>query len=330
MIRTCNGCGVRLQTESRNKTGYIPIDKYEKSKFCMRCFRLTNYNELSKVELNINNEEILSIVNKKSELSFFLVDFLNINSETMKTFNNILTKKVLVISKLDIVPRSVKKESLKNWLIEEYNIMSEIIFLSAKTNYGITSIINCMDQMEVTKAYLLGYTNAGKSTLINKINEKYNGKNGSITTSLLPNTTLGFIKIPVEELVLMDSPGFVQRNTFVDINNNDLIKKINSKTTIKPVTYQMKGEMSIVVEEKIRIESKDINSWTFYMSNEIKLDKIYSKNNKLKEVNLLDLNLDDNTDIVIKGLGFINVKQASSVNIYVEDKNLIEVRKSCF
>ena len=329
MINMCRGCGVVLQSEDKKKSGYIPEDKM-KARICMRCFRLSNYNDLNKVELELSNDSILKEVNKKGELAFFLVDFLNINSEVIETFKKISIKKVLVISKLDIIPRSIKKNNLVEWLSDVYDIRDEMIFLSAKTNYGITSIINTMDKQRISKAYLLGYTNAGKSTLVNSINEKYNNKASNITTSLLPNTTLGFIKIPVEELSLIDSPGFVMEKTFADISNNDLLKRINSKKALNPITYQMKTDMSIVIEDKIRILSDINNSWTFYMSNEINLQKLYASNNKLVNDSPFTLEINDNSDLIIKGLGFVNIKKACTITIYTDELDVIEIRKSCF
>ena len=82
------------------------------------------------------------------------------------------------------------------------------------------------------------------------------------------------------------------------------------------------------IEDKIflKINSKS-NSLTFYLSNELKIKKSFKSS--IKDFNL-KLEIDDNSDIIIKGLGFINVKKATIVEIMLEGPEIIEVRKSIF
>ena len=51
-----------------------------------------------------------------------------------------------------------------------------------------------------------------------------------------------------------------------------------------------------------------------------------------KELNYpnITLNVADDSDLVIKSLGFINIKKACQLNIQISDKNLIEIRPSLF
>ena len=330
MIRSCIGCGIKLQSINKGELGFIPEDKFDKSKFCQRCFRLSNYSDLKEASLNKDNADIIKTVNKKSELSFYLVDFLNINSETIEMFKKITTDKVLVISKIDILPKSIKKQLIINWLKDDWDIKEEIILLSSNKNYAINSIINTMDKKKKRVAYLLGYTNAGKSTLINKILEKYKNEVGKITTSNLPNTTLDFIRIPIDELTIVDSPGFVMKNNFYELNESDLIKRLNYKNIINPVTYQVKSGTSILIEERLRVISADDNSWTIYANNNLNLRKVYEKNETCMDKDSKVLELADDSDIVIKGIGFINVKKACKIIIYLDLLELVEVRESFF
>ena len=108
------------------------------------------------------------------------------------------------------------------------------------------------------------------------------------------------------------------------------MKNILPKNTIKPITEQTKENTSLIIEEKIRINANSKNSLTFYMSNSIKIDKVFEKNKNLTDINSKEYKLEDNTDIVIKGLGFINVKKACTATIYTTNDNLIEIRKSMF
>ena len=109
----------------------------------------------------------------------------------------------------------------------------------------------------------------------------------------------------------------------------ELMKNILPKNTLKPVTQQMKENTSLILEDRIKINTNNKNSLTFYMSNSIKLEKVFNSS-KLNELNKKEYNIKDNSDIVIKGLGFINVKKACTVTIYNNNEDLIEIRESMF
>jgi hypothetical protein len=116
-------------------------------------------------------------------------------------------------------------------------------------------------------------------------------------------------------------------------NQNDVnfLKKINPKTFIRPITYQLKSGASIIIEDKIRIENNsDKCNLTIYMSNLLNIKKVYEKNTLLKDLEHLDVKIKQNQDIVIKELGFINVKSNVNLSIYIQNKNLLEIRNSFF
>ena len=97
MNKICLGCGKILQNTNEKELGYTTCLK---NKYCRRCFRLKYYGE--KKEEKVDELEILKRVNKGTGIVFFLIDFLNINKETIALFKKIKLKKVLVISKSDI------------------------------------------------------------------------------------------------------------------------------------------------------------------------------------------------------------------------------------
>lgn len=331
MNKKCIGCGSILQSSDKNKIGYIPDYKENEAKYCERCFKITHYNEKLILPLENINNYIIEEVNKNSEYIFFMIDLLNINSETINTFKLLKSPKTLIISKLDIIPKSIKEDLISNWIKETYNLNEDIKFLSTKKNINTRLILKTLEENNIKTAHILGYTNAGKSTLINKICEQNSIIGKTITTSVLPNTTVDFINIPINEnITIIDSPGFTQENTLYNNDEFLLMKNILPKNTIKPITEQTKENTSLIIEDKIRINANSKNSFTFYMSNSIKIDKVFEKNTNLTDINKKEYKLKDNTDIVIKGLGFINVKKACTVTIYSSNDNLIEIRNSMF
>ena len=331
MSKKCIGCGSIIQHEDKNKIGYAPIPKSGEAKYCERCFKITHYNEKLILPLENINEYIIDEVNKNSKYVFFMVDLLNINEETINTFKNINVPKTLIISKLDIIPKSIKETLIEEWIKDTYKINNDIKFLSTKKNINTRLIVKTLEELNINSAHILGFTNAGKSTLINKICEQNNIEGKTITTSILPNTTVDFINIPItENITIIDSPGFTSKYTLYDNTEYDLMKNILPKNIINPITEQTKENTSLIIENKIRINANSKNSFTFYMSNAIKIDKVFEKNTDLTNEELLKYNIKDNTDIVIKGLGFINIKKACNLTINTKYKELIEIRESMF
>lgn len=328
--KKCIGCGSTLQNENKDKLGYTPLKINSKTNYCERCFKITHYNEKLIVNLNNINEYIIREVNKKAKYVFFMIDLLNINEETLNTFKKINCEKTLIISKLDIIPKSIKDNIIIEWLKEEYNIEENIIFLSTKKNINTRQLNKILETNKISEAYILGYTNAGKSTLINKICEQNDIKNREITTSILPNTTIDFITIQINENIkLIDSPGFVQEQSIYSEDEFELMKNILPKNTIKPMTEQTKENTILKIADKIIIKPKSKNSFTFYLSNTLKIEKTFKKE-EYHNIEAKEYNIKPNSDIVIKGIGFVNIKKECKIEILCKDHNLIEIRNSMF
>ena len=321
MTKTCLGCGITLQTTDINQVGYIPENKYDDSLYCQRCFKLIHYAKKEVNKPNINNKELLDIINKSNSYAFFLVDLYNLNSEIINTFNLIKIPKTLLINKSDLIPRGVKLFYLKENIQRVYDIKSDVIFISTKKDIGKNTFINPLINNHTDTAYILGYTNAGKSSLINKLLT-----NKVITTSNMPNTTLDLINLKLDDYNIIDTPGFTLSKTFYQDDDWDLIKRINASHTVKPLTYQTKENQIFMIEERIFLKNFDENSITFYLSNLVKLKKLY-KEDKLSYKEVI---IPENSDVVITNIGFINIKAPCHMMINEEALDLIEVRPSLF
>lgn len=303
MTKKCVGCGVVLQDTDKEKLGYTPNLKND---YCMRCFRLKNYGEKKDDEV-VDEKYIINKVNKGKGLVFFLVDFLNINKYSLDIFKRVNLPKVLVISKSDTLRRDMKFIKIKKWLNKVYEIKEEVLFISNRNDFKSANIFNYMDKLGFKTAYIMGITNAGKSTLINSILKK-NNINKEIVISDKPNTTLDFIKLHVEEYVIYDTPGF----DYLSLN----YKIINKE--IKPVSINITKETTISINGGIDFYFDKPNKITLYLThNSVKRKfKDTIKNGKYIDVF-------DNGDIIIPGVGFINVKNACKVKSIIE---VLEVR----
>ena len=318
--KKCLGCGIELQCEDDSKTGFIPKKKYNSGTYCQRCFKLMNYNEKVSNELVLEDDEILNKINDKDAYAFFLIDFLNISQESIDTFKKIKLKKTLIISKCDLIFKDIKLEKIKQNIIDIYNIEDNIIFLSSKNKYNINMIFNILNKNNNNVAYILGFTNAGKSTLINILKGSK-----SIATSSMVNTTLDFIEMKIDNYKIIDTPGFSLKHTFYKDEEYELMKKINPVYFVSPITYQTKKEQIFTVEDRLYLKGfNDDNSITFYISNLLKINKLYVDDN----IKYREIELKDDSDIVINSIGFINVKKACTLCVNEDMLNVISVRDS--
>lgn len=318
MIKRCLGCGVKLQSINEDEVGFV-LDSQKD--LCERCFKLKHYNKSSFDVLNYNNKDIINKINENNHYVFFLIDYFNMSEEYLSLFKQINNPKCLIITKLDLIFKSIKLKQVKDFIRNTYDIEENILFISSKKEEHLNEFNNYIKRYDIKEAYFAGITNAGKSSLINKLYEINNEKKSNIVVSNLYNTTLDFIKIKIsDEFKLIDSPGFITNNYFSKIT-----KKLNPKKYIKPITYQTKEEIYYDIENLITINTSNKNSLTFYMSNDLSIKKKYKKVD-----NLVKINISNDTDLIIKGLGFINIKTKCELLINKEIIDIIEIRESMF
>lgn len=284
----CKGCGIILQSEDKKKIGYTPDIKNE---LCQRCFKLKNYNTLINNGINIDNDKLIKKINSLNAHVLFLVDFLNIDSEAMDLYKKINANKTLVITKEDIIPKNIIKDRLIKNIKDIYEIREDIILTSTKFTKNISNIESiCLKEKKVL---LAGYTNAGKSSLINKM------VGSDITVSSRENTTQDFIKLNVDGVTIYDAPGFMS-NTKRDVV---------SKNIIKPKTYQLPNKHYLEFNN-IKLNVSEDSNITLYLPDEVIINRRREKNNIT-----CDVLIPKNSDLVIKGLGFIKFSKTSLVSI---------------
>lgn len=313
MTNICPGCGSTLQYTDSNKVGYAPK---KDAKLCERCFKLKNYNEKKVINLEYNNEDIINLLNNSAKTIFFITDFLNLSKKVIDIYKKIsVHNKYLVINKIDYIPISINKDKYISFIKSNYDINDEVILVSAERNFNIRVINNILDDCK--DAYVCGFTNSGKSTIIKKIGA-LNNKEIPVLTSLMPNTTLDVIKIKLDNnKYIYDTPGF--------INNDDFDEVLYPKKFLKPVTLQIKENDIVSINNKIFIKTDKENSFTFYMSNDVDIRKVYSVETNLNN----KLMVKENSDFVISNYGFINIKNPCNLITNLNNDN-IEVRSSMF
>lgn len=324
----CLGCGVVLQSLNIDDIGYT---KNIEKELCERCFRIRNYNEY-KVVVKDNNDfiEILKNVNKTNDLVVLVVDLFNIN-KNIEIINEYLDNDILlVLTKRDILPKSCYDKKIIEYF-NNYNLnLVDTVIISSLKNYNFDLLYEKINNYKKSNnVYVVGFTNAGKSTMINKILYNYSNNNTIITTSNLPSTTIDMVEVKVDDnLTLIDTPGLLDNNDIINYIDSNMVKKIIPTKELKPITYQVKSPQIFFVEDILRLDIETLNSLTFYMSNNLEINRIYKDNDKLKNLSKHELILEDDSDIVIQGLGFIKVTTKATIKVYVTEGVNVFVRKN--
>ena len=324
----CIGCGVTLQTTNNEDLGYtIKLD----NNLCERCFRIRNYNDY-KFVIKDNNDyiNILKDINKTNDLVVLVVDLFNISKSIEDISKYINNNILLVLTKRDILPKSCYDEKFKEYF-KNYNLnIIDSIVISSNKNYNIDTLYNKINEYKVSnKVYVVGFTNSGKSTLINKIIYNYSNSNTIITTSNLPSTTIDSISVKVnDDLTLIDTPGLLDNGDIINFIDGKTLKKIIPNKELKPITYQIKDKQIIIIEDLVRIDLFDKNNMTIYMANNLNIKRIYKDTLELTNLKKHELDIMDDCDVVIQGLGFIKFTHKSKIVLYTKEDVSVFVRKN--
>lgn len=303
MNRKCMGCGNILKD-----------DELEHN-ICNRCFRLKHYGEYHVT--NKDNCDYSKIINNidSNDLVIYVTSLLNLTIMDLSKFKNV----IVVLTKRDILPKSVKDNKIIDYVKNHYNF-KDIEVISSIKNYNLDNLISKIEKYNKKKVYLIGNTNSGKSTLLNKLIENYSESDIDITTSMYPSTTLDTIEVKINDIEFIDTPGIIDNGSVINYIDYKMLKKITPKKEVKPRTYQIKGKGSLVIEDLVRIdyETND-NSMTIYIANSVNILRVGEANPRLKNLPKREFNLENDKDIVITDLCFIKFVKGLKVKIYANN-----------
>jgi len=326
MTKKCLGCGSVLQTENRELDGYVEEKDYSISNLCRRCFRMKYYGEFHFIERK-NDEfiDILKGVSETNSLVLYLVDLFTFTNNIDNINKYLKNDTILVITKRDIMPKSINNDKILQYIkkLNTSKNIKDIEIISSINNEGLDELYNKIKKYQTEKlVYVVGNTNAGKSTLINKMMKNYSTADSAITTSILPATTLGQMNIQLDKtLTLVDTPGLIDETNITNYVDIKTLKRIIPKKEIKPKTFQLKVGKTIEVEKLIRLDylGGNKNSFTTYFSNDLRVNQINVSTHKKEflehEKYIFDIN--GREDIVINGLGYIKIVDPGTVTVYV-------------
>lgn len=359
----CIGCGVTVQSEDPKELGYAPQSALEKeSIICQRCFKLKHYNEVQDVSLT--DDDFLKILNKVGEtdsLIVKIVDIFDFNGSWLPGLHRFVGRNdvLLIGNKVDLLPKSVKPNKLINWMKKSSKELGlnpiDVLLVSAEKGKHILEAAEAIDKYRNGKdVYVVGCTNVGKSTFINRLIKEVSGEGDIITTSHFPGTTLDMIEIPLDDgQALIDTPGIINHHQMAHYVDKRDFKIIMPKKEIKPRVYQLNEEQTLYFGGLARLDyvSGGRRSLTCYLSNELNIhrtklenaDELYKNHagelltpprpDQLEEFPKLiphEFSLKEGKmDIVFSGLGWVTVNEPGAKIVAHVPKGVnVIVRKS--
>ncbi|MEP9852090.1 ribosome biogenesis GTPase YqeH [Staphylococcus aureus] len=361
-ILKCIGCGAPLQSEDADAPGFVPEHNlHREDVICKRCFRLKNYNEVQ--DVGLDSEDFLNLLNGLAEekgIVVNVVDIFDFEGSFINAIKRIVGNKkiILVANKNDLLPKQINKRRVKEWLkktARKYGLEAEdVVLISAENNEGIEDLLSSINTHRNNEnVYIVGTTNVGKSTLINKLIERSVGEKDVVTTSRFPGTTLDMIDIPLDDNSFMfDTPGVIQAHQMTHFVTEKELKTIMPKKEIKQRVYQLNEGQTLFFGGLARIDyvSGGKRPLVCYFSNELNIHRTKTENanelwrNQLGGVltppqnannfdlqNIKAVRLEtgkEKRDVMISGLGFITIEEGAKVIVRVPKNVDVVLRNS--
>ncbi len=292
-VKRCYGCGAFLQSTNEEAAGYIPEKFLENNEIflCQRCFKTHHYSadKLAEPIVSVDFMKLIADIKKKKALIFYVVDVFNFESSFNHEINKALSGLdiVLIANKIDLLPKSTNEEKIREYVArkikDEGLAVKDVIVASSIKNYNINEIIDIIyDLDDARDIYFIGAVSSGKSSLIKTLLKNFRNETSRyITTSIYPNTTLAVQEIPVtEKATIYDTPGISINNSLLGLAEKEVVKIIVPRFEIKPVTYQLAAQQSILIGGVARLDfvKGGNTSFTFYFAADVKLTRSQVKN----------------------------------------------------
>lgn len=362
-VLKCIGCGAVLQTEDAKQIGYVPEIKEKENLICQRCYRLKYYNQL--LPVTKTKDEFLKILDQMSQrdaLFVKLVDIFDFQGSWLSGTPRFLKGKdvILICNKLDLLPKSLKLMKIEQWVrnqCKEYGLKpKDVLLISAQKKQGIQEAVEeILRQRNGRDVVILGATNVGKSTFVNQmLRELSDSSKDWITTSHFPGTTSDVIEIPLDQdHSIFDTPGIVNEHQYTHYVGEKTLRLLTPRKEIKPIVNQLNAKQTLFYGGLVRIDfiQGERNSFISFLPATIKIHRT-----KLEKADVLFQthwgkllqppteeeikNLpsfqkhyfvikEDDTDLVISGLGFVNVKhKGAKIVVYAPKGVGIYIRRS--
>jgi hypothetical protein len=362
---SCAGCGVALQTVNPDKPGYLPETSLGREPvICQRCFRIKHYNEASSVALDQDDFlRLLGSIGTTDSLVVHIVDLYDFEGSLISGLQRFVGNNpvLLVVNKIDLLPKGMNVNRIRNWVQRAAKSQGlrtvDVILCSAKRNMGFEHVIEALEQHRGNRdVYVVGATNVGKSTLINRLIRDFSDMERELTTSRYPGTTLDAVHIPLEDgKSIIDTPGIVYASRMTEVVPRSFLGSLMPDKPIKPLVYQLNEKQTLFIGSLARFDfvEGERQSFTLYISNALhvhrtkleRADELYDEHKgellgaptrdelaSIPEWTRHSLRVKQGTkqDVFISGLGWIqaNGMRGALIDIYAPKGVKVMLRDS--
>lgn len=356
----CEGCGALLQMDDPSAIGYIPEAALVKIPVvCQRCYRIKHYNDMSSVTLNQDDFlRMLSSVGSKKALVIHIVDIFDFEGSLIGGLQRFIGNNpvLLVVNKIDLLPKVSNWNRIRNWVqrqVKENGLkVAETILVSAKNSHGFDRLLEAVGQhREGRDVYVVGATNVGKSSMINRLIRDHSDLESELTVSQYPGTTLDLVEIPLEDgRSIIDTPGIVYRHRMTELLPKRYIKSVLPDKPLKPMVYQLNEGQTLFFGAMARFDfiKGERQSFTCYVSGGVNIhrtkleraDELFAEHKGelltppvLEDVEALPewtkhpirAKAGAETEILISGLGWITANSTAGADLVIHVPKGIKV-----
>jgi ribosome biogenesis GTPase A len=251
VVRRCYSCGAILQSEDKNKEGYIdeeflsasPLDRLL---FCSHCYNEAHYNLLPQ-EPQVDEDFLLMLDDARASdaLIVYVIDTISFESYFSRAISERVKglKMLVLANKRDLMPSAVKDADLCEYVAHRFRVASlpvtkdQVILASLTTMGEIKEIAKRIDdERKRHDVYIIGPTGSGKSLFFTAFLRNYSNASGlNITTANYPGTNLQVMQIPLDaSAVLYDTPGTSIKNSVIGLVEPDCAHAIQVHNPLKP------------------------------------------------------------------------------------------------
>ncbi|CEP13391.1 hypothetical protein [Parasitella parasitica] len=304
--RALLGSGEPVEKQSEQ-----PITQPSERNICQRCYGLQHHNASttsSTPEFLRSSQQFGSLDFLKTKRDPLIVAVFDVTDlpASMGHLPKLLQQNsgariLLAANKMDILPASARRheQRIRDWILQHMKSIgmptrqiASATLISAKKGWGIPTLMRKIDQERrpVDDVYLVGSTNVGKSALVNQFMSQTRGTLDTegrrlksqlraqykITSSAVPGTTMGTIKIPLHALgmssnddhqegwerrrfvtrerFLIDTPGIINSQQLIHQLDSEEQKKLVNQKEISPITFKLEPGKSLLLKPLVRID----------------------------------------------------------------------------
>jgi ribosome biogenesis GTPase A len=315
----------------------------------VRCFSLRHYNK----SVDLEESCVLRVI-PSDALGVVIVDLFDLELGLLTRLPRYFSGQfIFVANKIDLFGDALSPVKTKDYLrrlLREYGLKPLDVYLtSSHYSRSIDQLLDGIAQHQKEEIYLIGPTNAGKSSLLNQMLKSLEIVH-EVTVSPFANTTLDHIGIQLKDVMLYDTPGLLRENHLHHVLRTSL-PVIIPKKVVKPTTYQLYKPTTIYIGGFAYVTIPAACSITIYTATALPLHKrgtegamefFATHQADILQVPTPDeaallgpvvfdtMNLSQGEDLVLEGIGFLytsmklrlEIHHYASVKIYTRPRLL--------